>query len=111
MMGRFGISLCLLLLCVLCGDSRPVHNAADTVRELVEILRSMNLGQEGPDTEPMGSSEILLPKEETLEKRYLPRLGVSVYRVVPSRVHSSKSLDASRDRFSSPAKWMSSLQG
>lgn len=34
----------------------------------------MNLGQEGPDTEPMRSSEILLPKEETLEKRELPRL-------------------------------------
>ncbi|XDV46193.1 hypothetical protein PO909_014125 [Leuciscus waleckii] len=107
----FSMSLGLLLLCVWWSDTQPVHT--DTVREMIELLRAMTPvnEQEGQDTELMGSHEVLWPNTEDLEKRDLPRLGVSIHRALPSRVHSSKSVAASRYRLSSPAKWMSSLQG
>ncbi|KAF4096562.1 hypothetical protein G5714_022531 [Onychostoma macrolepis] len=113
MKGMFGMSVSLLLLCVLWGDSQPVHTAAHTVREMIELLRAMTPVNEqmGQDTELMDSPEVLWPNTEDLEKRDLPRLGVAIHRALPSRVHSSMSVDASRYRLSSPAKWMSSLQG
>lgn len=40
MKGMFGMSVSLLLLCVLWGDSQPVHDAAHTVREVKTLLVS-----------------------------------------------------------------------
>lgn len=48
---------------------------------MIELLRVMTpvTEQEGQDTELMGSHEVLWPNTEDLEKRDLPRLGVSIH--------------------------------
>ncbi|KAL6482989.1 hypothetical protein MHYP_G00078610 [Metynnis hypsauchen] len=114
-MGRlfFSLIVVLVLSSVWCDDSQPVHTEADTLRELLELFRSMAHKDRQPakDTGLDSSPDEMWPDTESVEKRDLPRLGVSIYRPLASRVQSSKSMDASRNRFYYPAERMARLHG
>ncbi|KAK6308206.1 hypothetical protein J4Q44_G00214770 [Coregonus suidteri] len=92
-MMKLGI-LTLLLLSLWTCDCKSLQTDSDTLNELLELLQSVGYlvpgGEEGPMLETT-REDAARPSAE-LEKRDLPRIGVSMYnRPYPAYVSSRKS--------------------